>query len=53
MVPAEIGDDDVVFLDRGSIREQAPAQRFFARPQSDEGRRYLQAELPWRIAFDD
>lgn len=45
--------DDVVFIDRGSIREHAPAQRFFAHPQSVEGRLYIQGELPWRITFDD
>jgi tungstate transport system ATP-binding protein len=44
--------DDVVFIDRGSIREHAPAQRFFARPQSAEGRLYIQGELPWRISFE-
>ncbi|HEY5763015.1 MAG TPA: ATP-binding cassette domain-containing protein [Rhodocyclaceae bacterium] len=45
--------DDVVFIDRGRVCEHAPAQRFFAHPQSAEGRLYLQGELPWRITFDD
>lgn len=44
--------DDIVFLAAGRVQEHAPAQRFFARPQSPAARAYLQGELPWRIAFD-
>jgi len=45
--------DDIVFIAGGRIGEHAPAARFFARPQSDEARLFIQAELPWRIAFPD
>jgi tungstate transport system ATP-binding protein len=44
--------DDVIFLADGKIQEHAPTQRFFAHPQSDAARRFIQGELPWRIAFD-
>ncbi len=45
--------DDVVFLDGGRVIERAPASRFFARPQSNEAKLFIQGELPWRIAFDN
>ena len=45
--------DDVIFLAGGHMRERAAAARFFSRPQSDEAKRFIQGELPWRIAFDD
>ena len=45
--------DDIVFLDSGRIVERAPAIRFFARPQSNEAKLFIQGELPWRIAFDN
>ena len=44
--------DDIIFLADGRVQEHAPAQRFFARPQSAAARAFLQGELPWRIAFD-
>lgn len=44
--------DDIIFLGDGRVQEHAPAQRFFARPQSAAARAFLQGELPWRIAFD-
>jgi tungstate transport system ATP-binding protein len=44
--------DDIVFLDRGRVVEQAPAERFFSRPQAPEAKLFLQGELPWRISFD-
>ena len=44
--------DDIIFLDAGRVQEHAPAQRFFARPQSPAARAFMQGELPWRIAFD-
>lgn len=44
--------DDIVFLADGRVQEHAPAQRFFARPQSVAARAFLQGELPWRITFD-
>lgn len=43
--------DDVVFLSAGQVREHAPVQRFFARPASDEARRFIKGELPWHIGF--
>jgi len=43
--------DDVVFIDAGRVCEHAPVQRFFARPASTAARRYIQGELPWRMAF--
>jgi len=45
--------DDIVFLAEGRVQEHAPAQRFFARPESPAARRFIQAELPWRIRFDE
>jgi tungstate transport system ATP-binding protein len=44
--------DDIIFLADGRVQEHAPAQRFFAHPQSPAARAFLQGELPWRIAFD-
>jgi tungstate transport system ATP-binding protein len=44
--------DDIVFLDRGRVVEQSPAERFFSRPQTPEAKQFLQGELPWRISFD-
>jgi len=44
--------DDIVFLAEGRVQEHAPAQRFFAHPQSPAARAFLQGELPWRIAFE-
>lgn len=43
--------DDVVFMSAGKIREQAPVQRFFSRPASEEARLFIQGELPWRMNF--
>lgn len=43
--------DDIVFIAAGRIGEHAPAARFFARPQSEEARLFIQGELPWRISF--
>jgi tungstate transport system ATP-binding protein len=44
--------DDIVFIDAGRVIEHAPARRFFGRPQSAQAKRFLQAELPWRISFE-
>jgi len=44
--------DEIIFLADGRVQEHAPAQRFFARPQSPAAKAFLQGELPWRIAFD-
>ncbi|AMO37177.1 MULTISPECIES: phosphate ABC transporter ATP-binding protein [Thauera] len=43
--------DDIVFMSGGRVREHTPVQRFFARPQSDEARLFIQGELPWRMRF--
>ncbi len=45
--------DDIVFIDGGRVVERAPSSRFFAQPQSNEARLFIQGELPWRIAFDN
>ena len=45
--------DDIIFLADGKVQEHAPTQRFFAQPQSAAARRFIQGELPWRIAFDE
>ncbi len=37
--------DEVLFLHRGRLVEQTPAERFFAEPRSDEARRFLRGEL--------
>jgi tungstate transport system ATP-binding protein len=39
--------DEIVFLDRGSIRERAPADRFFDAPATPEADAFLKGELPW------
>ena len=41
--------DDIVFMSAGRVYEHTPVQRFFARPQSDEARLFIQGELPWRM----
>ncbi|MBN8442547.1 MAG: phosphate ABC transporter ATP-binding protein [Thauera sp.] len=43
--------DDIVFMAAGRVCEHTPAQRFFSRPQSEEARRFIQGELPWRMTF--
>ncbi len=45
--------DDIVFLSSGRVIERAPTSRFFARPQSNEAKLFIQGELPWRISFDN
>jgi len=44
--------DDIVFIAEGQVREHGPTPRFFSKPQSHEARRFIEGELPWRIAFD-
>jgi tungstate transport system ATP-binding protein len=39
--------DDIVFLHEGRLLERTPADRFFASPQTPEGNRFLNGELPW------
>lgn len=43
--------DDIVFMSGGRVHEHTPTRRFFSRPQSDEARRFIQGELPWRMSF--
>lgn len=38
---------EVIFLHRGRIKERAPAERFFAGPQNDLARAFLNGELLW------
>jgi tungstate transport system ATP-binding protein len=39
--------DEVIFLYRGRIKERAPAERFFERPENDLARAFLGGELLW------
>jgi len=45
--------DDVVFISEGRIREHTSNADFFARPRTEDAKRFIQGELPWRIAFTD
>jgi len=38
---------DVVFLNRGRIVENAPAEEFFAAPQSPQAAAFLRGDLVW------
>jgi tungstate transport system ATP-binding protein len=38
---------DIIFLHRGSVVEQAPAEIFFQQPASDIARAFLRGELVW------
>jgi len=42
--------DEILFLHDGRLVEQAPAERFFVAPRSDEARQFLEGELPWTTA---
>ena len=39
--------DEILFLSRGSLVEQTPADRFFAKPTSAEADAFIRGELPW------
>ena len=39
--------DEIVFLHNGRVAERAPADRFFAGPESPEAAAFLKGELPW------
>jgi len=39
--------DEIVFIHRGRVAEQTPADRFFTDPQSPDARAFLKGELPW------
>jgi tungstate transport system ATP-binding protein len=43
---ARRASDEVVFMHAGRIVERVPTADFFARPRSDEARRFLEGELP-------
>ena len=43
--------DDIVFMSAGRVCEHTPVRAFFARPQSEEARLFIQGELPWRMRF--
>jgi tungstate transport system ATP-binding protein len=37
--------DEVLFLDRGRLLEQTPAEAFFDEPRTVEARKFLQGEI--------
>jgi tungstate transport system ATP-binding protein len=39
--------DDIIFLHRGRMVEQAPVERFFDAPTSDEARAFIDGDLLW------
>ncbi|HMB78204.1 MAG TPA: phosphate ABC transporter ATP-binding protein, partial [Kiloniellaceae bacterium] len=39
--------DEILFLQRGRLVEQAPADAFFSAPQSEAARAFLSGELVW------
>jgi len=39
--------DDIVFIHRGRVAEQTPADEFFASPRSLEAASFLKGELAW------
>jgi tungstate transport system ATP-binding protein len=39
--------NEIVFLHRGRVMEQTPAEQFFRQPQSAEAIAFIQGELPW------
>lgn len=39
--------DEVLYLDRGRLIEQAPARRFFTRPETPQAAAFLRGDLPW------
>ena len=40
--------DEIVFVDRGRIRERSPVDLFFGTPATAEADAFLKGELPWR-----
>ncbi len=38
--------DEVLFIDRGLLREQSPIERFFSQPASSEAETFIRGELP-------
>lgn len=45
--------DDVIFISDGRVREHTSSSDFFSRPRTEDAKRFIQGELPWRIAFTD
>lgn len=43
--------DDIAFMSAGRIWEHTPTQSFFRQPGSEAARRFIQGELPWRMAI--
>ena len=39
--------DEVIFVHRGRVAEQTPADEFFANPRSAEAAAFLKGELAW------
>jgi len=39
--------DEILFLHRGRLKEQAPAARFFDGPENDLAQAFLRGELLW------
>ena len=39
--------DEILFIDRGRLLEQGPAQDFFAKPATAEAAAHLRGDLPW------
>lgn len=39
--------DEIVFMHRGRIKERAPADRFFAKPENDLAQAFINGELLW------
>ena len=39
--------DEIVFLHHGRVREHAEAKRFFAQPETTEGKAFLTGDLTW------
>ncbi|HSK40812.1 MAG TPA: ATP-binding cassette domain-containing protein [Arenibaculum sp.] len=39
--------DEILYLDRGRLIEQAPADRFFRKPETPQAAAFLRGDLPW------
>ena len=40
--------DEIIFMHRGRIKERAPADQFFTRPENDLAQAFINGELLWR-----
>ena len=43
--------DEVVFIHRGRLLERQSTAAFFAKPHTDEARRFLRGALPWQLSL--